>query len=215
MKEIYLFSGLGADQRAFKALDLSGYKTTFIKWTSPGVNESIEDYAKRLTSQIKSEKPILIGLSFGGMMTLEVAKFIDTEKIILISSAKSRKEIPFYFKLSGTLHLYKLMPSSFLNKPNFIVHWFFGTKTKSERILLNDIIKDTDPVFLKWAIGRIAHWTNSKVQKNLYHIHGTKDRLLPLVHADLVIKGGGHFMILNRAEEITKMVRSLVDGFKA
>ena len=33
-----------------------------------------------------SRNPILIGLSFGGMMCIEIAKLIPVEKVILISS---------------------------------------------------------------------------------------------------------------------------------
>lgn len=70
MENLYIFSGLGADKRVFNYLDFSKYNTTFIDWINPFENESIEDYAKRLTSQITSEKPILIGLSFGGIMAV-------------------------------------------------------------------------------------------------------------------------------------------------
>jgi hypothetical protein len=94
MKHIYLISGLGADERVFKHLDLSGYKATYIQWLKPEKHESITSYAERLCGQITTTKPILIGLSFGGIMAVEIAKCIDTEKIILISSIKTRKEIP-------------------------------------------------------------------------------------------------------------------------
>ena len=98
MKTVYVFSGLGADERVFHKIDFSGYDVHFIKWITPQKNESIESYALRLTSQITKPLPVLIGLSFGGMMAVEVAKHIATEKIILISSAKSKNEIPFYFR---------------------------------------------------------------------------------------------------------------------
>jgi pimeloyl-ACP methyl ester carboxylesterase len=212
MKDIYLFSGLGADKRAFQRLDLSGYRTTFIEWITPERDESIEAYAKRLLSQIKTDRPVLIGVSFGGMMAVEVAKQIETEKIILISSAKSKKEIPFYFWITGALRLYRLLPSHVLKKPNFVFHWLFGIYTKSEKELLREIIKDTDPVFLFWAIRKIAFWSNQTNHKNLLHIHGTGDRILPFrfTKADFIIEDGGHFMILNRADELTKILRSLI-----
>jgi pimeloyl-ACP methyl ester carboxylesterase len=212
MKDIYLFSGLGADKRAFQKLDLSGYKTNFIEWVIPEKKENIEHYAQRLLSQIKSNKPILIGVSFGGMMAVEVGKHIDTEKIILISSAKSKKEIPFYFRITGALRLYKLLPSAVLKNPNFVFHWLFGINTKSEKDLLREIIKDTDPVFLFWAIRKISFWSNQTNHKNLHHIHGTEDRILPFrfLKADFIIKGGGHFMILNRAKELTEILRTLI-----
>jgi pimeloyl-ACP methyl ester carboxylesterase len=212
MKHIYLFSGLGADKRAFQALDLSGYSPTFIEWTLPDKNDTLETYAKKLLYQITTEKPILIGVSFGGIMAVEVAKQIETEKIILISSAKSKKEIPLYFRLAGLLRIHRLVPSTVLNKSNPVINWLFSTSSESENLLLASILKDTHPKFLIWAIGKLSSWTNTTKLHNLKHIHGTKDRMLPysLVRADYIIKGGGHFMILNKAGEITKMIRALL-----
>lgn len=119
MGNLYIFSGLGADKRVFKYLDFSKYNTTFIDWINPLKNESIENYAKRLTAQINSEKPILIGLSFCGIMAVEVGKIIESEKIILIASAKSKNEIPFYYRFAGYLHLHKLISPKLIKKTNF------------------------------------------------------------------------------------------------
>jgi hypothetical protein len=35
-------------------------------------------------------------------MAVEVSKQIDAEKVILIASAKTKKEIPFYYRFSYT-----------------------------------------------------------------------------------------------------------------
>ncbi len=67
MKHIYVFSGLGADERVFQYLDLSGFAVTFIRWIQPIQNETIEEYGKRLTQQITIVRPILFGLSFGAL----------------------------------------------------------------------------------------------------------------------------------------------------
>jgi hypothetical protein len=66
-KELYIFSGLGADERAFQRLDFSGFSTTFINWVIPQDTDTIEHYVTRLLDQITTTKPTLIGLSFGGL----------------------------------------------------------------------------------------------------------------------------------------------------
>jgi pimeloyl-ACP methyl ester carboxylesterase len=204
MNKIYLFSGLGADHRVFQFLDFKGFETFVIQWIKPQSNESIENYAKRLTDQIKADKPILIGLSFGGMIAIEVAKHIPTEKIILISSAKTKKEMPFYYRFAGTLKLHKLLPVELLKRANAFSYWLFGTKTKDEKQLLKSILQDTEPVFLKWAIDKIVSWTNAVEHDNLKHIHGTGDRILPIryIKSDRKINNGGHFMIVSEADKI-------------
>ncbi|HNC31654.1 MAG TPA: alpha/beta hydrolase, partial [Cyclobacteriaceae bacterium] len=89
MKEVYLIPGLGADRRVFQYLNLAEHSISHISWIEPLPNESIEQYAGRLTEQIKSPDPILVGVSFGGMIAVEIAKQIKTNKIILISSART------------------------------------------------------------------------------------------------------------------------------
>jgi pimeloyl-ACP methyl ester carboxylesterase len=212
MKNIYLFSGLGADHRAFQFLNLSQFNVTYIDWIRPERNESIETYALRLSQQITQHKPIFIGLSFGGMMALEVAKYVEPEKIILISSLKSRDEIPLHFKFTALLRLHKTMSPKFLQRPNRILFWFFGVENKIEKELLNSIIKDTDPKFTMWAIDKIINWKNKQAYKNVTHIHGTADRLLPHRNMRNLIRvpGGGHFMIINKAHEINQLLAQVI-----
>lgn len=210
-KELYIFSGLGADERVFQKLDFSKFNTTFIKWVTPNQNETIEQYATRIIEkQIKTSKPTLIGLSFGGMMAIEVAKQIETEKVILIASAKTKNEIPFYFRLAGQLRIHKLIPTRILKSSNFITNWLFGTSSKFDKQLLKEILIDTDPIFLKWAIEKVALWKNRTQLKNIFHIHGTSDRILPsyFLNSDLKIKNGGHFMTLNKYDELAEILKS-------
>ena len=167
-KELYIFSGLGADESVFQRLAFSGFQTTFIKWTVPHDKETIENYATRLTDQITSTKPILIGLSFGGLIAVEVAKQIDAEMVILIASAKTRKEIPFYYRLAGQVGLHKLLPTKLMKSASFITNWFFGTSSTFERQLLKQILLDTDPIFLKWAIDKIVRWKNNTRAKTYF-----------------------------------------------
>lgn len=208
-KELYIFSGLGADERVFQLLDFSGFSTTFIKWTTPLENETIENYAERLLRQIKATKPTLIGLSFGGIIAIEIAKLIDTEKVILISSAKTKDEIPSFYRFAGQIGLHKLLPGRYLKSSNFITNWLFGASSTFDKQLLKQILIDTDPIFLKWAIDKIVRWTNLTPSPNIFHIHGTSDRILPIsfVNCNSRIENGGHLMTLNKSYEIHQILR--------
>lgn len=214
MKNIYLFSGLGADHRAFKKLDFSGYNFTFVEWIKPEKNETIDGYAKRLLKQIETENPILIGLSFGGVMAIEVSKHIKTEKLIIISSIKKRADTPVYYKWIAKLGLHKLAPAKFYKKHNFITNWVFGVQGKEDKETLYQILKDTDACFLKWAMQQMFNWQNTSIRNNLVHIHGTKDRILPAKKAkpDIIIENGGHLMVLNKAEEISHYIRKIISN---
>lgn len=208
-KDLYLFSGLGADEKVFQNLDFTGFAITFIKWIVPYDKETIEGYAYRLLEQITTTKPILIGLSFGGIMAIEISKLIDTEKVVLISSAKTKEEIPFYFRLAGKIGLHKIISATLFQRSNFITNWFFGTETIKEKRVLKQVLKETNPIFSKWAIGQVACWKNSTIVDNVFHIHGIHDKILPyaFIKCDVPIKMGGHFMILNKAQEINIILR--------
>ena len=213
MKHLFLFSGLGADHRVFQFLDLSGFRVTYIKWLEPLARESMQHYAARHTAQIDVEKPVLVGLSFGGMIAMEVAKHIATEKIVLISSAKTQKEIPPYFRIAGKLKLNKLAAMRVAKKPNALSYRMMGAKTESEKTLMKTILTETDPVFFKWAIEKVVTWNNKVLHENVVHIHGTKDLLLPhrFVKADFSITNGTHLMTIQHAKEVSKMLRKIIN----
>ncbi|CAN5495720.1 hypothetical protein BH10BAC4_BH10BAC4_13360 [soil metagenome] len=209
-REIYLFPGLGADERVFRFLDLTPHNLTYVRWIDPEKNEAIEDYARRLLTQITSNDPTLLGVSFGGIMAIEVAKLIPTRKIILISSVRTKADIPLSFRLSSKLGLINLVPVSWLKKVSNATFWSFGLETDSERELLTSIIHETDPKFLKWAIEKIASWTSETLPGNVTLIQGTNDRIFPNSHPDIKIENGGHFMIVNKARELSVIILELL-----
>lgn len=210
MKELFLLSGLGADQRVFEFLDLSPYHITHVDWIDPLPQESIQAYAGRLLDQIHHPNPTLIGVSFGGMMAIEIAKRIRTEHVILISSAQSRLEIPLSFRWAGKLKFHHLIPNSILNEPNAVLHALFSVTGPWEKELLDQIIRDTDPKFLRWALDRIVQWDNKTQLSNIISIHGTADKMFPDAKADYSIQDGGHFMVVNRATEISSILHRIL-----
>ena len=78
--KIYCISGLGADHTVFDRLDINGEKVC-ISWIPSFEWESLKDYARRLTAQVDTSEPfLLLGVSFGGMLAVEMNKFISPEK---------------------------------------------------------------------------------------------------------------------------------------
>lgn len=211
MNPIYCISGLGADERIFSKLILPERTLTPLHWIRPLREEPIENYAARMTSQVHSDLPVLMGVSFGGMMALEMAKIFPTAKVILISSVKSRKELPGWMKWSGRLGLNRLLPG----KPprwSSLESEFLGTETEEETHLVREFMKTADPVYLRWALGQVINWRNEWQPPSWYHIHGTNDRTFPLknIRATHVVSGGGHFMVMNRAKEISAILESIL-----
>lgn len=210
---VYFISGLGADERVFQFLDLSKIDHQFIKWDEPLLNESLSSYCKKLTEQIdQHQEIILIGVSFGGIIAQEISKLIKCKKVIIISSVKSVDEYSWQLKLAGKLQIHKILPLWFLTLSNKLTaDYYFSTQSKAESKLLHQIIKDTDPKFLVWAIHQIVNWKNKNYPENLIHIHGETDKIFPIRKINNVIKlpKSGHFMIVNRAREIEQIIFAL------
>jgi pimeloyl-ACP methyl ester carboxylesterase len=212
MKHIYCISGLGADEKVFSKFNFPDYTIHFIKWIKPEKNESIENYAKRLTEQIHHENPILIGLSFGGIMCIEIAQQLKTEVVIIISSIKSPGEMPRWMPLSGKLKLNTIFPMRSFKITEPLQNYNLGVKTKEEKAMVKAYRKNVDPVYANWAINAILNWRHNIKLKNLFHIHGDKDRIFSIknIKPDYVINDGGHFMIFNKSDEVNKCINSIL-----
>ena len=212
MKKVYFISGLGADQRIFSFLDLSFCEPVFIDWISPLKNESLENYALRLRHQIPENNPTIVGISFGGMLTVELAKNNPDVKAIILSSNKTKKEFPFYFKAGRYIPVYKWGSASVSKKITLRFRSILGGTNKEENKLIRQIILDSDLSFVRWAISAILNWENNTIPANLTHIHGSADKLLPIryVKPDHVIEGGTHVMTLDKHEEVSRLLKTLI-----
>lgn len=210
----YLLSGLGADGTVFQYLDFEGVEVEYMEWLSPLPKETLPAYAKRMTQKMMTPHPILVGLSFGGMVAMEIAKQIPVKKVILISSAKERKELPWFYRFSAKLKLQKILPYTLIKRTNGFTYWLFGATSAHEKALLKEIFRKTPTTFLKWAINAILTWRNTEISAHILHIHGDKGRILLYknVKDTFCITGGGHSMIVNKAHEIAPLINKFLNN---
>ena len=214
-ENIYCLSGLGADHRIFKHLDVPQTELMHLDWLMPKEKlESLDEYAKRLAANIKHDNPILLGVSFGGMMAIEIAKQIPVKAVILISSVKSSHELPTWMKVFGKCRAEVLLPSVPLKsvKPlsaiRPIQNYFLGAKTADAIEIANEFRDNVDPLYLKWSIRQIFNWKNQWNPPQLFHLHGDNDKLFPIskVKPTHTISQGGHFMVMSHSTEINRIV---------
>lgn len=214
--QIYFISGLGADRRAFDKIKLDDeYVIHFIDWLEPEKHEALEHYARRMAESIDQHQPfVLVGLSFGGLMAIEISKLVHAEKLILISSISNRSQLPPYYKFIGKLGLQRSPVIHLLKNKSGILHWFFGTKSKRLKEYLNEMIEGTSINYLAWSLDQIVHWKQTIKPQHVVHIHGGNDKLFPIrfIEADRVIDRAGHFMVVTHAKEVSQFI---VDSIKA
>jgi pimeloyl-ACP methyl ester carboxylesterase len=211
-KKIYVFSGLGADERVFQKIEFGNYKPEFIEWIKPLQKEKLEKYCTRIAEQITEPNPTFLGISFGGIVAQVIASQIETEKIILLATFENRNELPKYLRIFAELKIDKLIPTRILKSHNFLTDFFFGTKTRENSKILKSILKDTDKEFLKWSLRQLAEWKEpGKIKtKSKITIHGTQDRIIAKNRNkkyNFEIEGGGHFFTLTHETEINKILK--------
>lgn len=212
--KVYAISGLGADERVYKYLNIR-HELVVLKWIDPLPNESIKAYSKRLSKGINTDEQFwVIGLSFGGLVAVEISKELNPLFTILISTAEDDDEMPWFYRVFGGIGILKILPVCFFNIPAWIVIPIFKTKNK---VLVRKILDDTDPVFVKWALTALVNWKNVIKLKKRLQISGTEDYLFPsnLKSEVVLVHGGGHFMIVDKADEINRIIVNwLASGFE-
>lgn len=212
VRDIYFISGLGADERLFQKLKFPPeYALHQVHWAPLSPKETLLSYCEKLSQQIDTSRPYaLVGLSFGGMVATDLTQLLPVKPsaTILISSISSRDELPHTFKFLNAIRLNKVVPSHALNKIYPLTDWMFGASSAEEKKLLREIMKDSSPEFLKWAVNEIFHWQHKTRPEHLYHIHGTNDKIFPykLVKADQFINNAGHFMVYTHAEIVSEFI---------
>ncbi len=208
---IYLVPGLGAGTEIFEYLGLpeDRFEVHPIEWLIPqSEDESLENYASRMAEFVKDEMPVLIGVSFGGVLVQEMSKLIPAKKVIIISSLKKRSELPKRLKLLQKLGLYKLLPTGRISRIDDFSRFNFHQTLKRKTELYNRYMRVRNEKYLNWAIKTVLHWKGSGDISNVVHIHGTQDEIFPIKHIDncIRVEKGTHAMIITRAKRISEII---------
>ncbi|MBG9377086.1 alpha/beta hydrolase [Panacibacter sp. DH6] len=214
--KVYFISGLGADKTVFQLLKLHNAEPVFIDWITPLKNESLPDYALRLKSFYKiPDNAFIAGLSFGGMLTTEIAKAFPSVKGILLSSAKTSKEIPFYYRTGKYFSLYKWTSPKMQRWFMLRIKSWFDLKTPAFIKVYEELIANSDTAFNNWAVSALLNWSNKIVPGNVVHVHGTIDKILPYkyVTSNYTIRKGGHLMVLEQAAEVSAIMNDIIEGY--
>ena len=211
-RRIHCFSGLGADHRLFNNLALPGFDLCPVQWLVPEPSESIPDYTYRLASKIElSSDDIFLGVSFGGIICQELALIHKPARLIIVSSLTDSSQMPAVFRVINNRLTRFFLSGGPKRAAIPIVAWLNGITSSADREILVQMSKDTDPRFLRWGMQQLLCWKPSGAVDDLIHIHGTKDLMIPFrgVNPTHIIEGGSHFMIMNRSEEISRLIQTV------
>jgi pimeloyl-ACP methyl ester carboxylesterase len=206
--------GLAASSNIFERIVLPDaiFEIVLLEWEIPLDNETLAEYAKRISKKIIHPNPVLIGVSFGGILVQEISKCINTRKVIIISSVKSNLEFPRRMKVAKTTKAYKLIPTNLLANVESLSKFSFGTTINKRLKLYEKFLRVRDKLYLDWAVEQIILWDRTIVDENVIHIHGDEDDVFPIKYIQncIVVKGGTHVMILSKYKWFNENLPKLI-----
>lgn len=208
--------GLAASSAIFERIQLpeAVFETVLLEWEIPLEKESLSEYAHRMTKKITHSNPVLIGVSFGGILVQEMAKHIQASKIIIISSVKCNQEFPTHFKIAKTTKAYKLLPTSLLLNIENLAKFSFGDTINQRIKLYEKFLSVRDIHYLDWAIEQVILWERTVIDETVIHIHGEADEVFPVknIQKYIPVKGGTHIMILTKYKWLNENLPSIIQG---
>lgn len=216
---LYLFPGQGSDARIFSNIRFdSTYKIVNILYPVPKKGTTMKEFALLLKEQIDTTGTYnFIGVSLGGMLCSELTDILHPKKVIIISSAKCRNELPLRYRFQKYIPIYKLFPKGAIKFGAKMLQPIVEPDRNKNKATFKSMLKNKDSKFLKRSVNMIITWDKRNYDSTLIHIHGTKDHTLPIrkTKPTIVVEKGSHMMTLTRGKEIEKILNSILQEQKS
>ncbi|MDW5290033.1 alpha/beta hydrolase [Formosa sp. PL04] len=211
---VYFMPGMAANSSIFEYIHLpkDRFKIHLLEWIIPERKESLSAYAKRICKDIVEENPVLVGVSFGGILVQEMSKHIKARKIIVISSVLTKYELPKRMKLAKATKMYKFLPTHLVRDFESYAKYAFGDSITKRVNLYKKYLSVRDKNYLDWAIEQVVCWDQEIPQPNTIHIHGDKDAVFPFQNMQdcIIVNGGTHIMIINKYKWFNENLPKLI-----
>ncbi len=199
---VYLMPGMAANPCIFENIKLpeNQFQMHWLEWVIPHKKESLSDYAKRMVLKIKHEHVVLLGVSFGGVLVQEMSKHVTLRKLIIVSSVKTKYEMPNRMKVVRLTKAYKVLPTGLASNIDMLAKYAFGNAIKKRVAIYKRYLSVSDKRYLDWAITHMVCWDQEEPIAGCVHIHGDYDRVFPYKNIiDCIkVKGGTHIMVINK-----------------
>lgn len=211
---VYFMPGMAAGPDIFEHIRLpeESFEMHFLQWKLPENGESLENYARRMAAEVKHDHSVLIGVSLGGVIVQEMNKFLSLKRLIIISSVKTRFELPRRMRYARITGAYRLFPTSMVKYIEKFDGLPLGNFVKKRLKLYKRYMAVKDKTYLDWAFKKMIFWDRETPIEGIVHIHGKKDIVLPIKYIKdcIVVPEGTHIMIINRYRWFNRNLPELI-----
>ena len=216
MTQLIFLPGIGANYLIFSKTLAAFPDGKVLPWQVPLPRESLRDFARRWASIFRQGPYVLVGHSFGGMVALELAKWVNTQSVVLLSSCRDIKVLDSRIRLLEQIS--RWVPNALIQQALQILGPSVIARrqgvSSEDRPLLVQMIRDLDLPFMRWASSSALNWKNNqpveeKRPYRLYALHGRKDSVIPLVEAPWVevVEDGRHLLPLTHPDRVNAIIR--------
>lgn len=211
---IYFVPGLAAGKEIFRNITFpqDQFETHILEWLIPHDSESLEDYSQRMAARVTEPNAVLIGVSFGGVVAQEMSAYLNLGKLVIISSIKTRSELPKTMKFASFTKAYKLIPTGMVLGAKDLTKFAIGPKTEKRFAIYQEYLHVRNKQYLDWAIEKMVNWKREKKIEGVIHIHGDKDPVFPIKYINdcITINNGTHIMIITKGREISEKLLEIL-----
>lgn len=222
---LILLPGMGARAEIYAAQFAEFPELIVPAWLPPLAREPLPEYARRMALAVNPAVPCIIGgTSFGGFVAVEMRRHLDCRGCILISSVRSPHDLPRRVRLlQNVAPLFapwacRLAVASAPLASRILKPVLSAAATRFLRQ-----VATADATFLRWATWATLHWRESATDRDradshlcpIRLIHGARDRILPThrVHANELVPGAGHLLVLTHTERVNSFIRRVAAEF--
>jgi pimeloyl-ACP methyl ester carboxylesterase len=207
---IILLSGMAADERLFEAQRDVFPQMTVPRWIEPRARESLQNYAERLAKIVDPGCPCIVGgASFGGIVALEMARFLSVRACLLFGSVRSPAELPWWVPVIRPLSLFG--PERLRIASGLLARSSASSLPRSQTRAMRKLTQP-EHRFLLWASWAVLRWwpEPGRCRFPIFQIHGAGDRTLPArrSRADVIVPDAGHLLTLTHPQVVNDFVQN-------
>jgi pimeloyl-ACP methyl ester carboxylesterase len=214
---VILLPGMGADRRLFQKQIAVFESLVTPDWIPLQRGDTLVSYAKRMAPVVDPGGPCFIGgASFGGMVALEMSRYLDAKACFLIGSIRSSDELPRRARVLKSLA--HVIPNVATGLPGGFTRMLLAVGGRFMRPNTRSVFRQfsaADGHFMRWAALAVAKWRPPAEPPTapVFQIHGDRDRMLPhkLTHPDVLVHGAGHLLSVTHGDEVNEFLRTRME----